>query len=58
MGRVSFGVLFEMVVFMSVEVALEKDWQVVFLEVFLEGRKVILGHNLISEVVGFSDQVT
>lgn len=50
--------LLEMVVFMSVEVAVEKDWQVVVLEVVLEGRKVILGHNLISEVVGFSDKVT
>lgn len=46
--------LLETVVFMSVEVAVEKDWQVVV----LEGKKVILRHNLISEVVGFSDQVT
>lgn len=36
---------------------MEKDWQV-NRGGFGGKRRVILGHNLIGEVVGFSDQVT
>lgn len=48
--------LLETVVFVSIEVAVEKDWQVN--RGGFRGKKVLLGFNLIGEVVGFSDQVT